>query len=192
MSQLSQENALLDEKVQNNCKKICIYQKKAVILHAFSRSGAVGSALRSGRRGRVFESRLLDKMDIRRCPFLFRRLDHAVFLSRYTRTIIASAIFSSRFARTIIAKFAIFESRLLDKMDIRRCPFLLNSDFHCPKFRISKSFVDIPNPVGGDDDGDEDDCPNGPFAHHDALEGFGSAPAVNEQPCGRDNKEEDE
>ena len=55
-----------------------------------SRSGAVGSALRSGRRGRVFESRLLDKMGIKRCPFLFRRLESRVFLSYFVRMIIAS------------------------------------------------------------------------------------------------------
>ena len=71
MSRLSPENVHLGEKVQNNCKIICVYQKKAVPLHPLSRSGAVGSALRSGRRGRVFESRLLDKRAVKRLLFLF-------------------------------------------------------------------------------------------------------------------------
>ena len=39
-------------------------------MHPLSRSGAVGSALRSGRRGRVFESRLLDKIAAQRLLFL--------------------------------------------------------------------------------------------------------------------------
>ena len=103
-----------------------------------ARSGAVGSALRSGRRGRVFESRLLDKRDIR-----------------------------------------------------LGIPFCRIVTLAAPEFRTSQPFVDIPDPVGGDDEGEEDDRPSWPFALQHALESFRSAPAVHEQPSRCDEKEDD-
>ncbi len=68
-----------------------------------SRSSAVGSALRSGRRGRAFESPLLDKRMVLGPSFLFGDSPP----SGFSATIVLS----------IIAVEAIFESPLLDKKD---------------------------------------------------------------------------
>ena len=51
---------------------VCIFAlgKDSVLFLENTRSSAVGSALRSGRRGRVFESRLLDLQKVDRIPFI--------------------------------------------------------------------------------------------------------------------------
>ena len=79
-------------------RKFCSQNNRG--LRSKPRSSAVGSAPRSGRGGRVFESPLLDKKTVRRPPFLLRGLEAPVFLSHFVRTIIARTQFSSHLFST--------------------------------------------------------------------------------------------
>ena len=81
-----------------------ISKKSSTFAPAFkkaTRSGAVGSALRSGRRGRVFESRLLDKKDIRWVSF-FVFLCKCLHMSEFLRTFAPDLFWNSVRKKLII------------------------------------------------------------------------------------------
>ncbi len=108
-------NATNNAQIRINCKNFDIFcrnnlhkcEKSSIFVVAFgismffrssenSRSSAVGSAPRSGRGGRAFESPLLDEKGWSEWPsFLSRGTPTPAFLSRCARTIIA-AQFTSR------------------------------------------------------------------------------------------------
>ena len=76
--------------------RVNLRQQIIEVCEADPRSSAVGSAPRSGRGGRAFESPLLDKRTANWLPFLYGDSPPSGFLSRFAQTIIAySAILES-------------------------------------------------------------------------------------------------